>query len=52
MTALDAAALVIGSRTVLLPAVRVDVAPEDGGVERVRKTNGISTEPMLFPCTI
>lgn len=52
MSALDAAALDIGSRTVLLPAVRVDVAPEDEDVERVRKTNCISTDPLLFTCAV
>lgn len=36
-SALDVAALVIGSRTVPNPAVLVDVAPEDGGEERVRR---------------
>lgn len=37
MSALDAAALAIGSRTVLIQAARVDVNQEHGGEERVRK---------------
>lgn len=48
MSALDAAALVIGSRTVPIPAVLVDVAPEDGGEERVRQKNHISTDKVYI----